>query len=465
MATYIHELDGWPTLTWDAKRLQEQLAAVRLRQGKLLGRMEALGFQHRAEAVLETLTEDVLKSSEIEGELLDKEQVRSSIARRLGMDIGALARADRNVEGVVEMMLDATQRYRIPLTQERLFAWHAALFPTGRSGMSKIIVAGWRDASSGPMQVVSGPIGRERVHYEAPAADRLAQDMQAFLDWFGGDAPIDPILKAAVAHLWFVTIHPFDDGNGRIARAIADLALARSENSPQRFYSMSGQIRIERSAYYDILEDAQKGGLDITAWLQWFLACLDRAFDGTEAILANVLRKRRFWETLAGQPLNERQTAVINRLLEGFEGKMTTSKWAKITKTSTDTALRDIGDLVRRRILVKDNAGGRSTNYLLIVTAADALRAVSAYTRAHSAISAWDSVWMPSPDEAATRQRTIAGLAAQIEGLAQLSETARVTYRDFEAILAELHVAGFHPEGELVSAVAFALHRSEGGRS
>lgn len=465
MATYIHELDGWPTLTWDAKRLQEQLAAVRLRQGKLLGRMEALGFQHRAEAVLETLTEDVLKSSEIEGELLDKEQVRSSIARRLGMDIGALAPADRNVEGVVEMMLDATQSYQMPLTQERLFAWHAALFPTGRSGMSKIIVGGWRNATSGPMQVVSGPIGRERVHYEAPAADHLAGEMQAFLDWFGGDAPIDPILKAAVAHLWFVTIHPFDDGNGRIARAIADLALARSENSPQRFYSMSGQIRIERSAYYDILEATQKGSLDITAWLQWFLACLDRAFDGAEAILANVLRKARFWETLGGQPLNARQTAVINRLLEGFEGKMTTSKWAKLTKTSTDTALRDIDDLVRRRILVRDAAGGRSTNYSLIVTPADALRALVAYTRAHSAISVWNGARMPSPDEAATRQRAIEGLAAQIEGLAQLSETAAVTYRDFEAILAALHAAGFYPEGELVSAVAFALHRSEGGGS
>jgi len=340
-------------------------------------------------------------------------------------------------------MLDATQSYQKPLTEERLFAWHAALFPTGRSGMSKIIVGGWRDATSGPMQVVSGPIGRERVHYEAPAADRLVGDMQAFLGWFGGDAPIDPIVKAAVAHLWFVTIHPFDDGNGRIARAIADLALARSENSPQRFYSMSGQIRIERSAYYDILEAVQKGGLDITAWLQWFLACLDRAFDGAESILAKVLRKGRFWETLAGQwetlagqPLNERQTSVINRLLEGFEGKMTTSKWAKITKTSTDTALRDIDDLVRRRILVRDDAGGRSTNYLLIVTAADALRAVSACTRAHSAISVWDGARTPSPDEAAARQRIIEGLAAQIDRLAQLSETAPVAYHDFAARIA-----------------------------
>lgn len=458
MTTYIHALEDWPTLTWDAKRLQEQLAAVRLRQGKLLGRMQALGFQHRAEAMLDTLTEDVLKSSEIEGELLDKEQVRSSIARRLGMDIGAIAPSDRNVEGVVEMMLDATQNYLAPLTEERLFAWHAALFPTGRSGMSKIIVGAWRDAASGPTQVVSGPIGRERVHYEAPSADRLAGDTRNLLDWFNGDTPIDPILKAAVAHLWFVTIHPFDDGNGRIARAIADLALARSEGSPQRFYSMSGQIRIDRNAYYDILEATQKGDLDITYWLQWFLACLDRALDGAEAILANVLRKARFWETLAGRPLNLRQTVVINRLLEGFEGNMTTSKWAKIAKTSNDTALRDIDDLVRRRILVKDTGGGRSTSYSLIVTPADALRAVSAYTRAHSAISAWEGARMPGPEKVAPRQRAIEELAAQIDRLAQLSETAPVRYREFEAVLQALHEVGFHPQGELVSAVAFALH-------
>lgn len=461
MTTYIHELEGWPTLTWDTGRLQVQLAAVRLRQGKLLGRMEALGFQRRAEAALETLTQDVLKSSEIEGELLDKQQVRSSIARRLGLDIGALTSADRNVEGVVEMMLDATQNYQKPLTEERVYAWHAALFPTGRSGMSKIIVGAWRDASSGPMQVVSGPMGREHIHYEAPGAERLAADMRAFIDWFNGDAPIDPILKAAVAHFWFVTVHPLDDGNGRIARAIADLTLARSEGSPQRFYSMSSQIRIERRGYYDILETTQKGGLDITDWLQWFLACLDRAFDGAEAILANVLRKARFWETLAGQPLNERQTIVINRLLDGFEGNMTTSKWAKIAKTSNDTAFRDINDLLRCGILVKDAAGGRSTNYSLIVTPAEALRAMSAYTRAHSAISAWSGAHMPSANEVANRQRTIEELARQIEGLAQLSETATVSYRDIEVLLHQLHEVGFHPEGELLSAVAIALGRAQ----
>ncbi len=461
MATYIHELIGWPTLTWDTDQLQEQLAAVRLRQGKLLGRMEAVGFQRRAEAALETLTEDVLKSSDIEGERLDKEQVRSSIARRLGIDIGALAPADRNVEGVVEMMLDATQGYQMPLTQERIFAWHAALFPTGRSGMSKITVGGWRDATSGPMQVVSGPIGRERVHYEAPATDHLTGEIQAFLDWFGGDAPIDPILKAAVAHLWFVTIHPFDDGNGRIARAIADLALARSENSPQRFYSMSGQIRIERGTYYDILEATQKGGLDITVWLQWFLAFLDRAFDGAEAIIANVLRKARFWETLGGQPLNARQTTVINRLLEGFEGKMTTSKWATLTKTSTDTALRDIDDLVWRKILFKDAAGGRSTSYSLFVALADALRAVAAFTRAHSTVSSSDSSARPSPDQSAARQSAIIALANQISDLAQLSETASVSSNDFQVIMDQLHNLGFYLADDLVPAVVVALRRAD----
>lgn len=365
MATYIHELEDWHRFAWDSQDLAEQLAAVRHRQGRLLGRMEALGFELRAEAVLQTLTEDVLKSSEIEGEILDKEQVRSSIARRLGMDIGALAPVDRNVEGVVEMMLDATQNYQAPLTDERLFAWHAALFPTGRSGMTKIIVGAWRDEASGPMQVVSGPIGRERVHYEAPAAARLNSEMAAFIEWFNDAVPLDPVLKAAVAHLWFVTIHPFEDGNGRIARAIADMMLARSEASPQRFYSMSSQIRLERKDYYAILERTQKGDLDITAWLQWFLGCLDRAFDGAEDILANVLRKARFWEATAGQPLDERQRKVVNRLLDGFEGKLTSSKWAALAKTSPDTALRDINDLVARGVLVKDKGGGRSTSYSL----------------------------------------------------------------------------------------------------
>jgi Fic family protein len=366
MPTYIHELPDWPKFRWDQNRLAERLAAVRHRQGRLIGRMEALGFPLRSEATLENLTQEVLKSSEIEGEILDREQVRSSIARRLGMDIGGLTAADRHVEGVVEMMLDATEKYGEPLTAERLFAWHAAMFPTGRSGMRRITVGSWRDDASGPMQVVSGPIGRERVHYEAPPAPRLAAEMKAFLDWFNGEAAVDPVLKAAVAHLWFVTIHPFDDGNGRIARAIADMALARSEGTAQRFYSMSAQIRQERNAYYDILESTQKGDLDITPWLEWFLGCLDRAFDGAERTLANVFRKARFWEEHTGAAFNDRQRDMLNRLLNGFEGKLTTSKWAQIEKCSQDTALRDIDDLVRRGILRKEPAGGRSTSYSLV---------------------------------------------------------------------------------------------------
>lgn len=365
MVAYIHELKEWPGFRWDESLAAQHLAPVRHRQGRLIGRMEALGFDLRAEAVLATLTEDVLKSSEIEGEILDKDQVRSSIARRLGMEIGALAPADRYIEGVVEMMLDATQKYSESLTYERLFAWHAALFPTGRSGMTKIIVGAWRDDGSGPMQVVSGPVGRERVHYEAPSAPRLEAEMSAFLKWFNDEAVLDPVLKAALAHLWFVTIHPFDDGNGRIARAIADMALARSEQSAQRFYSMSAQIRLERTAYFDILEATQKGDLDVTVWLEWFLSCLDRAIKGAEDTLSGVLRKARFWETIKHQPLNKRQRTVINRLLEGFDGKLTSSKWATLTKSSPDTALRDITDLVKRGILVRDAGGGRSTSYSL----------------------------------------------------------------------------------------------------
>ena len=328
--------------------------------------MQGLGFGLRAEAVLETLTEDVVKSSEIEGDLLDKTHVRSSVARRLGMDVAALAQVDRHVDGVVEMMLDATQNYGGELTQARLFAWHAALFPTGRSGLAKIITGGWRVAASGPMQVVSGPAGREKVHFEAPDAHRFRDEMTGFQKWFNGTAALDPVVKAAIAHLWFVTIHPFDDGNGRIARAIADMALARSEGTAQRFYSMSAQVRLQRSDYYTMLERTQKGGLDITPWLQWFLACLDRAFDGAEGILANVLRKARFLAAIAGQPLNPRQRKVLMRWLDGFEGRLTASKWAALAKTSHDTALRDINDLIERGMLVKDAAGGRSAGYALV---------------------------------------------------------------------------------------------------
>jgi Fic family protein len=362
---YIHELEDWPRFHWDSERIAEPLAAVRHRQGRLIGHMEALGFNLRQEAVLRTLTDDVLKSSEIEGERLDAEQVRSSIARRLGIDIGALKPADRNVEGIVEMMLDATRHFERPLTAERLFSWHASLFPLGRSGMAKIRAGAWRDDSTGPMEVVSGPIGKERVHFEAPIAARLNGEMQAFLDWFNNNADLDPVLRAGLAHLWFVTIHPFDDGNGRIARAIADMALARSEASPQRFYSMSSQIRQERSAYYDVLEQTQKGTMNVTLWMEWFLGCLGRAIDGARSTLGAILAKARFWQAIAGVALNPRQRLVLSRLLDGFEGKLTTSKYAKLAKCSHDTALRDILPLVERGILVQNPEGGRSTSYAL----------------------------------------------------------------------------------------------------
>jgi Fic family protein len=365
MAVYIHQLPSWPKFTWDQHRLARQLAAVRHRQGRLIGRMQALGFALREEAVLQTLTEDALKSSEIEGEILDKIEVRSSIARRLGMEAAALPPADRHVEGVVEMMLDATQKFRDQLTQERLFGWHASLFPTGRSGMRKIIVGAWRHDQSGPMQVVSGIEGRERVHYEAPVAAGVEAEIKSFLDWFNGHDDTDPVLKAALAHLWFVTIHPFDDGNGRIARAIADMYLARSEDSPQRFYSMSAQIRLERNTYYGMLESTQKGDLDVTRWMEWFLGCLDRAFDGAEKTLAIVLRKAEFWKRHSTTPLKERQRDVLNRLLDGFDGNLTSSKWAIIEKCSPDTALRDITDLLQRGLLRKNEGGGRSTSYSL----------------------------------------------------------------------------------------------------
>lgn len=363
---YIYNHENWPSFEWDVEALSAPLAALRHRQGRLIGRMEGLGFDLRNEAVLQTLTQDVLKSSEIEGEALDKDQVRSSIARRLGMDIVGLVPADRDVEGVVEMMLDATQDYAAKLDAERLYGWHAALFPTGRSGMTRIAVGAWRSDDSGPMQVVSGAIGREKVHYEAPEAKRLDDEMAKFIEWFAQKPDCDPVIKAGIAHLWFVTIHPFDDGNGRIARAIADMALARSEGSQQRFYSMSAQIRQERKAYYDMLEMTQKGDLNITPWLEWFLGCLDRAIDGAEETLASVFATARFWDTHKDEAFNERQRDMLNRLLNGFIGKLTSSKWAKIQKCSQDTAGRDIKDLVQRGILEQEPGGGRSTSYALI---------------------------------------------------------------------------------------------------
>lgn len=366
MTEYIHRHRDWPKLHWDQDALTAPLADIRHRQGRLLGRMESLGFSLRKEAELETLTLDVLKSSEIEGEKLPADQVRSSIARRLGMETAATTPAERDVEGVVEMMLDATQNFSKPLSQERLFAWHSALFPTGRTGMRKIIVGAWRNDADSPMQVVSGPIGKEKVHYEAPAASLIEREMSGFLTWANDAADkTDAVLRAALAHLWFVTIHPFDDGNGRIARAIADWALARSEGSSQRFYSMSAQIQQERNDYYDILERTQKGTLDVTPWMEWFLGCLGRAFVGTETTLAVVLRKARFWESHAQATINERQRVILNRLLDGFIGKLTTTKWAKLAKSSHDTALRDIQDLIEQGILKKDTGGGRSTSYSL----------------------------------------------------------------------------------------------------
>jgi Fic family protein len=367
MNGYIHQLADWPKFHSDQEALAGPLAEIRHRQGRLLGRMESLGFALQKEAELETLTLDVLKSSEIEGEKLDAGQVRSSIARRLGIETAGTVAAERDVEGVVEMMLDATQNYGTALSDDRLFGWHAALFPTGRSGMRKIIVGAWRSDSDGPMQVVSGPVGKEKVHYEAPAAALVPKEMSAFLAWANDTADkTDTVLRAALAHLWFVTIHPFDDGNGRIARAIADWVLARSENSPQRFYSMSAQIRQERNDYYDILEKTQKGTLDVTPWMEWFLACLGRAFEGTEVTLGAVLRKARFWEKHARAPVNDRQRDIVNRLLDGFEGKLTTTKWAKIEKCSHATALRDIQNLIDLGMLQKDPGGGRSTSYSLV---------------------------------------------------------------------------------------------------
>ncbi|MEI7731279.1 MAG: Fic family protein [Verrucomicrobiota bacterium] len=363
---YIHEHADWPNLKWDTAKLLPLLADVRHRQGRLLGRMEGLGFQLRAEASLTTLTDDVMKSSAIESVLLDVEQVRSSIARRLGLDFGGTVQSSRDVDGVVEMMLDATQKYAEPVTAERLFAWHASLFPTGRNGLRRITVGAWRPATIGAMQVVSGPIGRERVHFEAPAADRLQHEVSVFLDWFEKANGVEPVIKAGIAHFWFVTIHPFEDGNGRISRALADLALARADGTKERFYSMSTQIEAEKKQYYLNLERSQKGGMDITSWLEWFLGCLGRAIAGAETGLERVLRKAKIWERIHNQsPVNERQRKVINRLLDDFEGKLSTSKYAKLAKCSNDTALRDIKILLDGGILVQDTGGGRNTSYHL----------------------------------------------------------------------------------------------------
>lgn len=363
---WVHEHQNWPNFTWDVGSLVSKLADIRHRQGRLLGRMEGLGFELKCEASLSTLTNDVVKSSAIEGENLNPEEVRSSIARRLGIDIAGLIPASRDVEGIVEMMLDATQQFSKPLTKDRLFDWHAALFPTGRSGTHKITVGGWRTIDAGPMQVVSGPIGKEKVHFEAPDADRLEKEMHAFLKWFGNNDDIDPVIKAGIAHLWFVTIHPFEDGNGRIARAIGDMALARADGTQDRFYSLSSQIEVERKHYYDQLEKQQRATPDITDWLSWFLDCLGRAISNAETTLGNVLFKAQLWDTINQKPVNDRQRLIINRMLEDdFEGFMNTSKYAKLAKCSNDTALRDIQELKERGTFIQNPGGGRSTSYRL----------------------------------------------------------------------------------------------------
>lgn len=363
---WIHEHQNWPNFTWNAETLSFKLADIRYAQGRLLGRMEGLGFELKREASLSTLTSDVIKSSAIEGENLNHQEVRSSIARRLGIDIAGLIPASRDVESIVEMMLDATQQFSKPLTKDRLFDWHAALFPTGRSGMHRITVGGWRTIDAGPMQVVSGPIGKENVHFQAPSADRLEKDMQVFLEWFGNSHDIDPVIKAGIAHLWFVTIHPFEDGNGRIARAIGDMALARADRTQDRFYSLSSQIDLERKNYYDQLEKQQRSTPDITDWLGWFLDCLSVAISDAETTLGNVLFKAQLWDTINQKPVNERQRLIINRMLEdNFEGYMNTSKYAKLTKCSNDTALRDIKELKDRGVFIQNSGGGRSTSYRL----------------------------------------------------------------------------------------------------
>jgi len=363
MAKYIYEHKDWTDFSWQDKDINAIFGEVRLIQGKIIGQMNALGFSAKEEATLTALTLDVVKSSEIEGELLNFDQVRSSIARRLGINTAGLVPSSRHIEGVVEMMLDATQRHTMSLTEKRLFGWHAALFPTGYSGPYEIEVGRYR---TGEMQVVSGALGKEKVHYEAVKPKLVKTEMDKFLDWFNNKNCLDPVLKAAIAHFWFIIIHPFDDGNGRIARAITDLLLARAEGSGERFYSMSNQILSERKRYYEVLQKVQHSSRDITEWLDWFLHCLKNAMLATENTTQKILRKAEFWKRHEHTPINERQRLILNKLFDNFEGKLQTSKWAKIAKTSTDTALRDIKDLVEKGILLQTDEGGRSANYELV---------------------------------------------------------------------------------------------------
>ena len=362
---YIYQQDDWPKFIWNINEISDLLAKVRNKQGRLIGKMEALGFDLQNEAFLETLTADILKSNEIEGIVLNKEEVRSSIARRLGIDVGGSPAINRNIEGIVDMMFDATKKFDKPLTKKRLFDWHYAMFPMGRSGMYEITVGSWRNDSTGPMQVVSGAMDKEKIHYEAPPAELIDNEITVFLNWFNKKPDIDPVLKAGIAHLWFVTLHPFEDGNGRITRAITDMLLARSDGLPRRFYSMSSQIQKQRKSYYEILERTQKGKLDITEWINWFLNTLRKAIMNSEDTLSLITRKHRFWNTYGTRIKNERQKRLLNKLLEGFTGNLTTSRWAKIAKCSQDTALRDIQDLIDKGILVQSSSGGRSTKYKL----------------------------------------------------------------------------------------------------
>ena len=363
---YIWQQTDWPDFTWDDAKLSYKLGRVRGLQGRLVGRMSALGFDLKNSAMLDALTADITKSSEIEGEILNVDQVRSSVARHLGIEIEGLPEADRYIDGVVQVMIDATQNYMQPLTAERFFNWHAALFPTGRSGVYKITVADWRQGAE-PMQVISGAMGKEKIHYQAPDSDHVPYQMKLFLEWVNGNQKIDPVLKAAIAHLWFVTIHPFDDGNGRISRTITDLFLARADEMPHRFYSMSAEIRKQRKRYYEMLEKTQKGSLDITNWLEWFLDCLEAALLDTEKSISTILQKAAFWDKYRLVSMNERQIKMVNLFWDGFDGKLTSSKWAKITKCSPDTALRDIQDLITKGLFRKTDEGGRSTNYELVL--------------------------------------------------------------------------------------------------
>jgi len=459
MTRYIHELPDWPKFRWDSRKLAEKLATTVRHQGYLVGRISGFGLELRGEAELQTLTEEVVKSSEIEGEKLNRDQVRSSLAQRLGIDIGALTPAARNVDGIVQVVLDATQNYDKPITKERLFGWHASLFPTGFSDNYKLTVAAWRTGEKGPMQVVTRRRGKsDLVHFEAPDAKLVDGEMTAFIDWFNRDVPgLDLVMKAGIAHLWFETIHPFEDGNGRIGRALADMLLARSERSPQRFYSISAQIKAEQGKYYDHLEETQKGDLDVTDYLEWFLECLGRAFDGAEGILADVMRKAKFWELHRGQAFNERQKLMIDKLLDGIDGKLNSSKWAKMAKTSQDTAGRDIEGLLRANVLVLQPGRGRSTSYALVATQADILSVIADYARAYSDMSAYGERPSTNADE---RKRKIEQLAQRVDALASAEMDGEARYREFESILNEFHKTGFHPDQHLIDVLAFITQQT-----